>query len=99
VRELENCVERALIFVGDRPVGIDDLPSDISKKTPVPASAFDLRTATRSFERQHITKVLSTLGNNKAATAEALGIGLSSLYRKMDELGISKVPSESVASA
>ena len=36
-------------------------------------------------------KVLAGFGSNKAAAAEAMGIGLSSLYRKMEELGISKV--------
>ena len=99
VRELENFVERALIFIGDRPVGLQDLPIEVSRNAGAPETAFDLRAATRSFERQHIIKVLTSLGNNKVATAEALGIGLSSLYRKMDELGISKAVGEPSTSA
>ncbi|MBU0616168.1 MAG: hypothetical protein KKI02_00475, partial [Planctomycetes bacterium] len=88
-----------LIFVGDRPVGLQDLPVEVSRNAGAPEPAFDLRAATRSFERQHIIKVLTSLGNNKVATAEALGIGLSSLYRKMDELGISKAVGEPSTSA
>jgi DNA-binding NtrC family response regulator len=90
VRELENFVERALIFGGERSVGLQDLPVDVSRNVRAAESTFDLRVATRGFERQHIIKVLASLGHNKVAAAEALGIGLSSLYRKLDELGISK---------
>jgi transcriptional regulator with PAS, ATPase and Fis domain len=49
----------------------------------------DLRAASREFERRHIIKVLSKC-KSKAAAAEALGIGLSSLYRKTEELSIDK---------
>ncbi len=90
VRELENVVERVLIFADDRPVQAEDLSFAINLNgapSPMPA---DLRVATREFERHFITKVLSTFGNDKASAAEGLGIGLSSLYRKMEELGIPK---------
>ena len=90
VRELENVVERALIFAGSRPVEVEDLSvSDMAGHASESVS-LNLRAATRDFERQHLAKVLSSFGNNKSATAEALGIGLSSLYRKLEELGISK---------
>jgi len=98
VRELKNVVERALIFAGDRPVRLEDLSLPKSASAASPPVSLDLRTATREFEKQHILKVLSNFGNNKVATAEALGIGLSSLYRKMDELGISKMLREPSAS-
>ncbi len=90
VRELENVVERALIFAGGRRVGIEDLSFVVGKGPPRTPVALDLRTATRHFEKQHIVKVLGSFGNNKSAAADALGIGLSSLYRKMDELEIAK---------
>lgn len=86
VRELENAVERALIFANDRPVELQDLPMTISTGEPSQSTTLDLRTASRDFERQHIFKVLARFENNKAAAAEALGIGLSSLYRKMEEM-------------
>ena len=90
VRELENAVERALIFAGDRMVTLKDLSIGAGPAAPTPAHSLHLRTATREFEKQHIIKVLSSRAGNKAATAETLGIGLSSLYRKMEELSISK---------
>jgi two-component system response regulator PilR (NtrC family) len=99
VRELENVVERALIFAGDRLVAVPDLSISISRGVPTQTYEMNLRSATREFERQHIVKVLSSFGNNKAAATEVLGIGLSSLYRKMDELGISKPPREPSHSA
>ncbi len=96
VRELENVVERALIFAGDDPIRLQDLSFALGGAVATPMYPLDLRTASRDFERQHIVKVLSSYGNNKVATAEALGIGLSSLYRKMEELGISKIPAEPI---
>ena len=99
VRELENAVERAIIFAGDRPAGVQDLSFTAGdEKAPRPV-LLDLRTAARDFEKQHILKVLSSLDNNKMAAAEALGIGLSSLYRKLDELGISGASRETAQSA
>lgn len=94
VRELENVVERALIFAGDNRVRVEDLSFAIGKRRLETTMALDLRTAVRQFERQHIQRVLESFGNNKNATADALAIGLSSLYRKLDELGISKMARE-----
>ncbi|RJP37197.1 MAG: sigma-54-dependent Fis family transcriptional regulator [Phycisphaerales bacterium] len=91
VRELENVIERAMIFADDRPVTLEDLSFVVGDRITPSSLALDLRTATRQFERQHVMKVLSTFRHNKAAAADALGIGLSSLYRKMDELGITKM--------
>jgi DNA-binding NtrC family response regulator len=42
------------------------------------------------FERQHILYSLSRHNYDKAETARSLGIGVSSLYRKLDELKIDK---------
>jgi len=99
VRELENVVERALIFAGDRPIGPQDLSIAAARATGGVGNVLDLRTATREFERLHISKVLQRCGNDKAAAATALGIGLSSLYRKLEELGISKMAPEPSQSA
>ncbi len=91
VRELQNTVERALIFAGDRRVTLADLCGiDSVIGAPATSPPMDLRSAVRDFERRHILSMLARFGNNKKAAAEALGIGLSSLYRKMDELGIAK---------
>ena len=100
VRELENVVERALIFAGDNTVESRDLSVAAGGDSAQPmASAMDLRAATREFEKQHIVRMLSACSGNKIAAAEAMGIGLSSLYRKMDELGIQRPAGEPAAAA
>ena len=94
IRELENVVERAVIFAGDRPVAPEDLCIKTANGAGAAPTTPDLRAATREFERRHIVKVLAQTKNNKVSAAEALGIGLSSLYRKMEELGIAKSAEE-----
>ena len=48
----------------------------------------DLRDALRAYENIHIRTVLRRLGNDEHRAADALGLSLSSLYRKMNELGL-----------
>ena len=99
VRELESVVQRAVIFATDHPVRVEDLSLGRSRiPTPGPYTE-DLRHALRDFERQHIARVLASFGHNKVATARALGIGLSSLYRKLEELGLSHTASSHQAPA
>ena len=51
--------------------------------------------ALKSFEREHILKTIKKYNYNKDTAAKALNIGLSSLYRKMEELNIpTKTPKE-----
>jgi transcriptional regulator with PAS, ATPase and Fis domain len=50
----------------------------------------DLKDALQQFERQHILYSLRRHNYDKNETAKHLGIGVSSLYRKMDELSIPK---------
>lgn len=88
VRELENVIERAVIFADDRPIGVEDLPFDVGDLTD--DAGEDLKEAIRQFERQHIIYSLRRHNNDKAKTARSLGIGVSSLYRKLDELNIPK---------
>jgi two-component system response regulator PilR (NtrC family) len=92
VRELENVIERAVIFSEDRQIGLEDLPFATSGLTDDVAE--DLKEALEQFERQHIMYSLRRHNFDKAETARQLGIGISSLYRKMDELSIQKNESE-----
>ena len=47
----------------------------------------NLKDAVRAYERGHIENVLRRTGNDKRQAAEQLGLSLSSLYRKIEELG------------
>jgi DNA-binding NtrC family response regulator len=88
VRELENVIERAVIFCDTDTIGLADLPPAIAPAPPAEETPVDLRDALRRFEREHIAAILQRSGGNKEQAAKTLGIGLSSMYRKMEELGI-----------
>jgi transcriptional regulator with PAS, ATPase and Fis domain len=87
VRELDNALQRAAIL-GDGPlVTPADLPPDLAPVADDPSLVDDLTQATKRFERRHIERVLRQSPDKKEA-AKRLGIGLSSLYRKIDELNV-----------
>ena len=92
IRELENVIERAVIFADGREIGVEDLPFSVEGISDDVGE--DLKTAMEHFERQHILYSLSRHNYDKAETAKSLGIGVSSLYRKLDELKIGKQEGE-----
>ena len=95
VRELENVIERGVIFAEGREIGVDDLP--FTAEGISDNASEDLNQAMAQFERQHITQCLRRHNGDKAETARVLGIGVSSLYRKLDELTIPKNTGEAEA--
>lgn len=90
VRELENAVERALITNDGHELDVADVLPDAATGGDASTGTWNLRCANRAFERRHISSVLARCGYDKLAAARALGIGVSSLYRKMEQLGIRK---------
>jgi DNA-binding NtrC family response regulator len=87
VRELDNALQRAVIL-GEGPlITPADLPPDLAPVEGDPALVDELEEAVRRFEKQHIERILRLLPDKKEA-ARRLGMGLSSLYRKIAELGI-----------
>lgn len=88
IRELENVIERAIIFAEGREICLEDMPFAVDFQDD--DSGEDLRDSIRQFERQHIIHCLRRHHHDKAEVAKSLGIGISSLYRKCEELGIPK---------
>jgi two-component system response regulator PilR (NtrC family) len=88
VRELENVIERAVIFAEGRAIEVSDLPFVTGEVHDDDGE--DLKEAITQFERQHIIYSLRRHGYDKTETAKSLGIGVSSLYRKFEELKIPK---------
>jgi two-component system response regulator PilR (NtrC family) len=88
VRELENVIERAVIFAEDRQLMLEDLPFATDGLSDQVGE--ELKDALRQFERQHILGSLRRHNYDKVETAKHLGIGVSSLYRKLEELSIPK---------
>ena len=85
VREMMNAVEHALI-VCESEITNHDLPIDMlsGDTSTVADDSLDLK----SVERNHIIKVLRHTHGNKTETARLLKIGLTTLYRKIEEYGI-----------
>jgi two-component system response regulator PilR (NtrC family) len=89
VRELDNVIEHAMILGDGEWITLADLPRPLRATEPaLPSVGDDLREALRAYERIHIETVLKRSTGDKRATADRLGLSLSSLYRKMNELGI-----------
>jgi DNA-binding NtrC family response regulator len=87
VRELDNALQRAAIL-GEGPlITPADLPPDLAPVEGEPALVDDLGEAVRCFEKQHIERILRQTPDKREA-ARRLGMGLSSLYRRISELGI-----------
>lgn len=80
VRELKNVIERVIILADDKTIGVELLPFEF-KTMSVDTDALDLE----SIERQHIYKVLNHTQGNKTEAARLLNIGLTTLYRKLDQ--------------
>lgn len=88
IRELKNVIERAVILADTHPDGTteltpDTLPFDL-QTTGLDNNALDLATV----ENHHIRRVIRHTNGHKPEAARLLGIGLTTLYRKMAEYGI-----------
>jgi len=94
VRELENVLQRATILAEDGRITVGDLPPQITPVMPVAAAgaggtvmpgAGPLREQLREFEHAIIMRAIDECSGDRRAAAQRLQIGLSSLYRKLEE--------------
>jgi DNA-binding NtrC family response regulator len=95
VRELQNIVERAVLLGRGPKVVLDDLPSQITlgqAAASEPLSGKALKDAMEGPERAIILEVLELNHWNRNATADALGINRTTLYKKMKRLGLMSGP-------
>jgi two-component system, NtrC family, response regulator len=82
IRELKNAIERAVILAeGDELRG-----EDVSFETQSGYDSFSFDLG--SVEKSHIQRVLRYTKGNKTKAAELLGIGVTTLYRKLEEYKI-----------
>jgi two-component system NtrC family response regulator len=84
IRELKNIIERAVILAEGPMLNVEDLPAELqvsALRMTGPISAFDLA----SVEKLHIQRVLNHTRGNKTEAARLLNIGLTTLYRKIEE--------------
>lgn len=89
VRELENIIERAVLLGDSEFITLDDLPGSIRESDGnFNYDSDSLENAVQTFEKHHILSMLKRTDGNKAEAARLLGIDPSTLYRKMERMGI-----------
>ena len=91
IRELDNVLERAMILGNGEWITANDIPHAEKwedNNHNVYAGPHDLTDALRAYEKMHIENVLKETDGNRAVAAKMLGLSRSSLYRKLDSLGI-----------
>ena len=95
VRQLENVLHRAAILADGGCIRVGDLPPEVSRIPPTaateqaePAESGEghLRERVRRFEVSLIRRAVDDAGGDRRLAAQRLGIGLSSLYRKLEEV-------------
>lgn len=84
IRELRNVMERSVIIASGDFLSAKDLPLEVQWNDSQMGDAFELA----AVEKQHIIKMLAYTGGNKTEAAKIMKIGLTTLYRKIEEYGI-----------
>lgn len=86
IRELENVIGHACMMVDGDLIDIDDLPEGL--QTPGDSDALhDQRLLSlEEMQKQHILRVLESVGGHKARAAEILGIGRATIYQMLSKM-------------
>jgi DNA-binding NtrC family response regulator len=89
VRQLENTVERIVLFSRGSVVGPDDVPAVLQNvHRDTPAGLFEDLPSLEELERRYFEHVLRAVGRNRTRAADVLGIDRRTLYRMADRFGI-----------
>ena len=86
IRELENIVERAVVFNRDGILAASDLPPDISCVTEDTCDFKAEGYSLRHLEQDHIVSVYQRTGYNQSETARILGISRTTLWRRLRDM-------------
>jgi two-component system response regulator HydG len=92
VRELENCLERAYAFTSGPLIHPTDLPREVAN-LPLPDTSDVAGSANghgkiipmAELEKQTILSAITELNGDKLQAARLLGIGKTTLYRKLKD--------------
>jgi len=87
VRELQNCIERAVALARYDIVTAEELPErihDFAPDTALPEASEPSTFATLDeVERRYLEQVLEAHGGNQSSAARVLGIDRKTLHRKL----------------
>lgn len=84
IRELKNIIERSVILSDNNMLSVQTLPFDFQNNNDASFSTYHLA----GVEKLHIQKVLKHTNGNKTEAAKLMNIGLTTLYRKIEEYHI-----------
>ena len=87
IRELDNVLERAMILGDGEWIKPADLPGQQAEVGEF-NSEDNLSAAIDLYEKSHIERTLNKAAGDKMRAAELMGLSLSTLYRKLEKLGI-----------
>jgi DNA-binding NtrC family response regulator len=106
VRQLKNCLERAVILSNNGRITVNELPPEVARPTAFiptvqipaqPGAAPDYAApgnaspaSLRDVERQQILAALEQTGWHRGKTAEILGISSSTLYRRLRDYNLER---------
>lgn len=82
-RELKNIIERIILLSDKSTLTASDLPLEIINS--LDEYGLSKTQKLEDVERNHILSVLKSVNNNKNEAADILGIGLTTLYRKLND--------------
>ena len=85
VRELENCLERACALTTGPAINVADLPTSIHSVRPENGGSSSKILPMVELEKQTILTTITQLNGDKLLAARLLGIGKTTLYRKLKE--------------
>ncbi len=88
VRELENAMERAVALASGHRVEFEDLPEEVRSAFVLPIASGEGIRPLEEVEQKYILAALELNGGNQTRTAKQLGIGSSTLYRKLKRYGV-----------
>jgi len=89
VRELENIIERAVILCKGNEITLEDLPPHFLKESRESLEKTDLSSLSLDeVEKEHIQRVLESVGGHKMKAAEILKIDRRTLYRKLQSYNL-----------
>jgi len=87
VRELENIIERAVVLCRSDAIGLADLPERVARSDAIARELrFAVGTPLDEMERLAIAETLKLTDGDKRKAAVLLGIGVRTLYRRLDEI-------------
>jgi two-component system response regulator AtoC len=89
IRELENVMERAVLFADGQTISAANLSEELTREVPLRGHALEgpmtLKAMKRAFEKEIIQKTLTRVGGDKKRASRELGITLRSLQYKLRE--------------